>query len=221
MILEKLEERFSNYKLDESHVINRGAEAVIYDLGDCVLKKRVSKDYRVKELDDQINRTRTNREAKIIQKLNSLNVNSPMFKGATRNYEIFMTKVVGKTVKEKLIESLSEQDGLLSNIKIIKDVAKIVKTMHINDIVHGDLTTLNFIIKDNNDVYVLDFGLSFNSTKSEDKATDLYLFEKGLVCVHSEDLLKLFYEEYFKENPFELSIISKLEEIRKRGRKRE
>ena len=68
----------------------------------------------------------------------------------------------------------------LSDSKIIelsKEIGKLVGMMHKNGIMHGDLTTSNFILYKNK-VYVIDFGLSQKTIKSEDHAVDLRLIKE-------------------------------------------
>ena len=50
---------------------------------------------------------------------------------------------------------------------------------------HGDLTTSNFILF-HNVVYVIDFGLSQNTIKSEDQAVDLRLIKEILNSAHAK-----------------------------------
>ncbi|TBU02848.1 Bud32-like protein kinase [Hamiltosporidium magnivora] len=90
-----------------------------------------------------------------------------------------------------------------------------IQKMHKLNIIHGDLTTSNFILK-KEDLYIIDFGLSYFSTKEEDKAVDLYLFEKAIRCTHPEFIIDYFYEGYTDK-----IVLNRLIEVRKRGRKRE
>ena len=57
--------------------------------------------------------------------------------------------------------------------------------MHKNGIMHGDLTTSNFILYKNM-VYVIDFGLSQKTIKSEDHAVDLRLIKEILNSAHAK-----------------------------------
>ena len=51
--------------------IARGAESIIYlDDDGSIIKKRAPKSYRLKEIDDALRKTRTRREAKVIEKIN-------------------------------------------------------------------------------------------------------------------------------------------------------
>ena len=74
------------------------------------------------------------------------------------------------------------------NIRIIglsKIIGKMVGLMHKNGIMHGDLTTSNFLLYKKR-VYVIDFGLSQNSIKPEDHAVDLRLIKEILNSAHAE-----------------------------------
>ena len=75
----------------------------------------------------------------------------------------------------------------LSNPKIIslsKQMGKLVGLMHKNGIMHGDLTTSNFIFFQNK-VFVVDFGLSIKTIKPEDHAVDLRLIKEILNSAHA------------------------------------
>lgn len=192
-------------------LIATGAEAEIYDCGDFILKRRVVKEYRISEIDTMLNKSRTKRESNIIQKLNDLNIPSPKFI-KKENYDITMEKINGEPIK-KIIHQEGTDSPMTKNLMV--ECGKILSDMHRSNIIHGDLTTLNFLF--NEKVFIIDFGLSSISHKDEDKATDLYLFEKSLACAHSEDLIEMFYEGYEMDDKLK----NKLEEIRKRGRKRD
>jgi Kae1-associated kinase Bud32 len=90
--------------------------------------------------------------------------------------------------------------------------------MHDKDIIHGDLTTSNMILKEK--VYFIDFGLGFNSTRIEDKAVDLHLLRQAFESKHYKH-----FEEFFKEvlEGYKLSknwkeVLNRLEKVEMRGR---
>ena len=74
---------------------------------------------------------------------------------------------------------------ILKIIKLSKDMGKLVGTLHKNGIMHGDLTTSNFIFY-KNQIYIIDFGLSQNSIKPEDHAVDLRLIKEILNSAHAK-----------------------------------
>lgn len=103
--------------------------------------------------------------------------------------------------------------------KHIPEIAKQISIMHKNDIIHGDLTTSNIIIKDHKP-HIIDFGLGFISKRIEDKATDLKVFFETLTMEKSkkQKLKNLFESTYKSINKDADLIISHLKEIEKRGR---
>ena len=56
--------------------------------------------------------------------------------------------------------------------------------LHNVQIIHGDLTSSNVMVSktDNSSVKLIDFGLSQITDNTEEKAVDLYVFEKSLIC---------------------------------------
>ena len=113
----------------------------------------------------------------------------------------------------------------LPNPKIIalsKDIGKIVGLMHKNGIMHGDLTTSNFLLYQNH-VYVIDFGLSQNTTKPEDHAVDLRLIKEILNSAHAqimESSWKNFligYKSVVQANVY-FKILKLVSDIESRGR---
>jgi Kae1-associated kinase Bud32 len=80
--------------------------------------------------------------------------------------EIVMEFIDGTNVKEKMDENLALQMGRCAGL------------LHINNLIHNDLTTSNFINSKNNRLVLLDFGLSFFSERLEDKAVDIRLVKE-------------------------------------------
>lgn len=190
--------------------IAQGAEAIVYEDGNTIIKERVSKQYRIPELDARLIKSRTKKEAKILSNLRDKSVNVPKILKVEDN-KIFMEKIIGNSLKSSLNDS--------NQVKYMAEVGRIVASMHNLDIVHGDLTTLNFILDNEGQIFVIDFGLSFYSNKDEDKAVDLYVFEKAIKCGHDEGYLESFYKSYSENGSS--TALKKLESVRLRGRKRE
>ncbi len=158
-------------------LLYRGAESEVYlteYLGiKAILKKRIPKKYRIKDLDEKIRSERTKKEAKMLKRaLQKINV--PMIFDCFE-YEILMEYIDGIKLKNN-IEKFD-----------FKKLGQEIKKMHDLDIIHSDLTPSNILLK-NNEIYFIDFGLAFNSKRIEDKATDLLLFKR---------ILKAEYPEYF------------------------
>jgi TP53 regulating kinase-like protein len=189
--------------------ISQGAEAVIYRDGASIIKERVAKTYRLPIVDDMLRGFRTRREAKVIAKLNALGVPTPM-----------LEKMDDKTMKITMeyIDGVKLRDCLTK--KYSYDIGKTIATMHANDIIHGDLTTSNMILK-NGKVYFIDFGLSFFSKKAEDKAVDLHLLKRALDSKHHEISEECFAEAlrgYTENYADSAAVLKRLELVEKRGR---
>lgn len=75
--------------------------------------------------------------------------------------------------------------------------------MHGLNVIHGDLTTSNLMLrKEGDSVVVIDFGLSFVSALVEDKAVDLYVLERAFSSTHpkTEALVRIYIYIYaYKE----------------------
>jgi len=165
-------------------LIAQGAEAKLYKDNDELLKIRISKSYRVKELDFELRKRRTRREAKVLEKLTKLELPVPeLISSDDKTMEIRMGFIDGKRLSEHLSKA---------NFKpVCKQIGKILANLHAIDIIHGDLTTSNLLLKGNT-VYLIDFGLSFNSKKIEDKAVDLHVLKEALESKHHEIMKPAF-----------------------------
>lgn len=189
-------------------MIAQGAEARVYDAGDTVVKVRLTKAYRIPEIDRKIVQQRLRKEIKMLKKLEQLGIRAPRFVKAEGN-ALHMEKIAGTSVRDYLNGD--------NHREVLGRVGALVAELHNADIIHGDLTTYNFIIND--EVYAIDFGLSSVSCKDEDKAVDLYVFERALRCGHSECFVDSFYDGYRAKG--RASVLARLESVRLRGRKRE
>lgn len=186
-------------------LIAQGAEAKIYfnASSNIIVKTRESKNYRLKELDDELISSRTRREAKIMNKLK--NIAPKVFK--TTNNTIEMEFIKGALVKEILDEKPV----------LAKQIANSVSIMHDKNIVHGDLTTGNMVYGDS--LKIIDFGLAKVSTKQEDKAVDLHLFHQSLESKHFKVKNKV-WEEFLKHYNVadKEEVLKRLEKVQLRGK---
>lgn len=192
------------------YIIGKGAEATIYLDNHTVIKERLPKSYRITEIDERLRRFRTRREAKVIQKLQELNFPGPGLKHIDdKNMKIEMDLIKGSKVRDILHEN---------PLELSKEIGRKLALLHENNIIHADLTTSNMILND--EIYFIDFGLSFFSDKIEDKACDLHLLRQALESKHF-----MIYEECFsavldgyKEYPESALVLDRLKKVEKRGR---
>ncbi len=159
----------------------KGAEADIYQSkwqnSKAILKIRKTKNYRNSSLDSKIRKQRTIKESQIMSQLKSFGIPTPLvFFVNLEKALIIMQEIPGKPVHD-----LPE----LKIVELSKEIGKLVGMMHKNGIMHGDLTTSNFILFQNT-VFVIDFGLSQNTIKPEDHAVDLRLIKEILNSAHAK-----------------------------------
>jgi tRNA A-37 threonylcarbamoyl transferase component Bud32 len=127
-------------------LIQQGAEAKILlnKRENFIIKDRISKSYRIKEIDNKIRKQRTKSEAKLLEKASKI-VNSPkpLFIPTRGFCQIKMPCIDGR----KLSEHLNNFD-LTKQKQIMKLIGESVAKLHKADIIHGDLTTSNMILVD-------------------------------------------------------------------------
>ena len=199
-------------------IIKQGAEAILYlekfDDRTALVKERIPKKYRIKEIDDKLRKERTRKEVKLLTEARKFGIETPplIYVGENR---IVMWFIDGKTVKE-IFYSADEKEAK----KIAVEIGRIIGLLHANGIIHGDLTTSNMILRDGK-IFVIDFGLGEFSKKIEDQGVDLNLFEEAIKATHFK-LYKLIWENvidsYKKEYKAANEVLMKVQEIEKRAR---
>ena len=80
-------------------IIGSGAEAVIY-LDSNVIKRRIKKSYRIPEIDVRLRKSRTKREAKIIEKLKIIGFPAPRLIKTDEKEAIEMDFIDGKKLRD-------------------------------------------------------------------------------------------------------------------------
>ena len=162
-------------------LLKKGAEADIYQTkwenSNAILKIRKKKTYRNSSLDEKIRKHRTIKESEIISQAKSSGVHTPLVYFVNlKNSSITMQQIPGTPVHDLPPSQIT---------KLSKSIGVAVGKLHKNGIMHGDLTTSNFLYFQKN-IYVIDFGLSQNSIKPEDHAVDLRLFKEILNSAHAK-----------------------------------
>ncbi len=200
-------------------IIQRGAEAVLYkdefEGKTFLVKERIKKGYRVEKLDDEIRSKRTRHEARMMERaISSVNVPKIM---KTEKFRIIMDFIEGKKLKE-VLNDMDEKDIKKTCVEIGKMAAKI----HNLGIIHGDLTTSNFIVqKGSGKIFLIDFGLGKFERKVEARAVDLHLLFEALKSTHF-DVLDVAWnsvvDSYCKNVDNWKEIESRIEQIKKRRR---
>ena len=165
-------------------LVKKGAEADLYQIkwqnSNAILKIRKIKTYRNSSLDLKIRKQRTIKESQMLSLVKSFGVSAPL----VYFVNLDKTLIVMQEISGKPVHDLSE----LKIIELSKDIGKLVGTLHKNGVMHGDLTTSNFILYKNT-VFIIDFGLSQISIKPEDHAVDLRLIKEILNSAHAKIMI--------------------------------
>jgi len=155
-----------------------GAEAVVrktrFLSRDCVVKNRIRKNYRVRQLDELLRKMRTKNEARLLHKAKAAGVLCPTVL-CVEDFSITMTFITGKRPK--------------MDARISKKAGEYLALLHNNSIVHGDYTPAN-LLKAKNNLFVIDFGLGFFSNDVEDFAVDVFTMLKAIDQKRHKDFLE-------------------------------
>ncbi|HRZ85906.1 MAG TPA: KEOPS complex kinase/ATPase Bud32 [Candidatus Paceibacterota bacterium] len=207
--------------MSKLNIIQSGAEAkiILDEKTNNIIKDRISKGYRISQIDKKVRILRTRSETKLLEKASSL-INAPKPQPPKDKYvtQIVMPLIKGKKLSEHL-DSLTKPKQKKVCIEIGKSIAK----LHDNNIIHGDLTTSNIILeekKKKEKVFFIDFGLGFISTRVEDKAVDLHLIKQALEAKHFnnwETHTKYILEGY-KTSKNATQVLNQLKKVESRGR---
>ncbi|CCH44255.1 methionyl-tRNA synthetase [Wickerhamomyces ciferrii] len=244
-------------------VISQGAEAVVFTTSQhpylpkeiapkgikhkdqYIIKFRPPKKYRHPILDAQLTKRRTLAEARILQRLTIIpEVHTPSLLAVDPRSGILWMECIGELLPDGKLSSLKnwlwqyngdEEKATRDEAKtILEGVGKEIGYLHLNDLIHGDLTSSNIVLQkgiESGDweAFLIDFGLGSVSTLVEDKAVDLYVLERAILSTHplySDHYNKWLLDGYSsvytgKQNAKKLKeVLNRYEDVRMRGRKR-
>lgn len=188
----------------------RGAEAVLSKTSvvgrAAVVKSRIAKTYRVKELDVKLRGERTRGEARLLHKAKLAGVDCPTVLEAGK-FDLVMTFVEGE--RPEMDEKQCSESGA------------ILAKLHSSDIIHGDYTPANLIVSKKGgskgtvgSFSVIDFGLGFVSNDIEDKAVDVFTMLRALENKEKKDAFVKGYLTYAKAG----SVLKRVKDVEKRVR---
>jgi len=202
-------------------VLGAGAEATVY-LDDninksysrkSVDKERSRKSYRHEDIDAVLRKSRTRKESKILKTLEKYDFAPKLIEQKEHN-------IITEYVDGIQLKKLLDKDPKLAQL-----IGKNLTIMHDLNIIHGDLTTSNMILSSkgkSQKLYFIDFGLSYNSTRIEDKAVDVHLFKQALESKHykvADKAYKEFLKDYSPKDKKE--IMERFNVVEQRGRYKE
>ncbi|XP_071785455.1 EKC/KEOPS complex subunit TP53RK-like [Asterias amurensis] len=222
--------------LPGSQLIKQGAEAKVYRgtfLGRaCVVKQRFKKKYRHPTLDEKLTAKRTSQEVRSLLRCQKAGISTPTVYFVNYvEYCIYMEDFDNSVTVREFIEDFQRRSAPLEELfKLAEVIGKILAKIHSNDVIHGDLTTSNMLLRqqssDSNfqlsSIVLIDFGLSQISGLVEDKGVDLYVLERAFLSTHpdTEVVFEKVLSAYGKSYEKAAEVLKKLEEVRQRGRKR-
>ena len=203
-------------------LIAKGAEADLWFDPDwngrrVVIKRRVEKRYRHPEIDRELRRLRTLREAEIIHRAKKAGVPTPIiYQVDPEEATMVMEYIEGRRLRD-VVDELSPEERL----RIFRLAGRQAGRLHRAGIIHGDLTTSNMVLTPSRLVFI-DFGLAELSTEEEKRGVDLHLMRRMLQSTHfkyAEELLEAFLEGYREEMGAEAEgVFRRMDEIARRGR---
>ncbi|GAA6054950.1 hypothetical protein JCM3770_004066 [Rhodotorula araucariae] len=230
---------------------------------DILLKYRFPKRYRHPTLDAQLTRHRLTAEARALVRCAKAGVRVPGLRLVdVKQGCLGMQWIQGWSLREILgggqeddlsaddpsPQDESEQDEDPGEVlraagvgedEMLRAVGREIGKMHSADIIHGDLTTSNMMVRLRQgvasdsapfEVVLIDFGLSTSSPMHEDRAVDLYVLERAFSSTHPvaagtrphfDRVLEGYREVLERGKKGEwVRVWGRLEEVRMRGRKR-
>lgn len=204
------------------NILYQGAEAKICKskfMGfDVVEKRRISKSYRIKEIDSQLIYYRTREEAKLISEARKNGVSVPIIFDVDQEKGI----IIMEYLKGKRIKDIFNKIGEEERANICKKIGISIGRLHKNNLIHGDITTSNMIYQEGK-IHFIDFGLGEINSEIEAKGVDLHVLMEAIESAHSKfsNFFKYVLDGYKSEYMEEAgSVIKKIDEIVKRGRYR-
>ncbi|XP_065501851.1 EKC/KEOPS complex subunit TP53RK [Caloenas nicobarica] len=212
-------------------LVRQGAEAHVYRglfLGRAaVAKLRVPKRYRHPALEERLSRRRTAQEARSLLRCRRAGISAPAvyFVDCVTN-SIYLEDIVDSVTVQDHINSVQRSGNYTSSLlPLAEKMGELLARMHDEDLIHGDLTTCNILLRppmEKLDLVLIDFGLSFISGLPEDKGVDLYVLEKAFLSTHpdTETLFQALLKTYAATSKKSGPVIKRLDEVRLRGRKR-
>jgi len=185
---------------------------------DVVEKRRISKSYRIKEIDSQLIYYRTREEAKLISEARKNGVSVPIIFDVDQEKGI----IIMEYLKGKRIKDIFNKIGEEERANICKKIGISIGRLHKNNLIHGDITTSNMIYQEGK-IHFIDFGLGEINSEIEAKGVDLHVLMEAIESAHSKfsNFFKYVLDGYKSEYMEEAgSVIKKIDEIVKRGRYR-
>lgn len=209
--MKKVPEIVPGTSLKVGEMLDNGAEAVVY-LEDgpegkkVLIKERVPKAYRHKEIDERIRTERNRTEARLMSEARRSGVSTPIIYDV-EDFKLKMQYIDGVPIKYLITPEISEKVG------------ELVGKLHSAGIVHGDLTTSNLLLAGER-LYLLDFGLAYFDEGLEARGVDIHVLFQTFESTHRDHqvLIEAFKKGYQSTFINSEDVLKRVEEIKKRAR---
>ena len=197
--------------LKHGEMLDNGAEAIVYleegpEGKKVLVKERVPKVYRHKEIDERIRTERNRTEARLMSEARRHGVSTPIIYDV-EDFKLKMQYIDGVPIKYLVTPDLSEKVG------------ELVGKLHSGGIVHGDLTTSNLLLAGER-LYLLDFGLAYYDKGLEARGVDVHVLFQTFESTHRnhEALIEAFKKGYQRTFIDSEDVLKRVDEIKKRAR---
>ncbi len=209
--MKKVPEIVPGTSLKVGEMLDNGAEAVVY-LEDgpegkkVLIKERIPKAYRHKEIDERIRTERNRTEARLMSEARRNGVSTPIIYDV-EDFKLKMQYIDGVPIKYLITPEISEKVG------------ELVGKLHSAGIVHGDLTTSNLLLAGER-LYLLDFGLAYFDEGLEARGVDIHVLFQTFESTHRDHqvLIEAFKKGYQSTFINSEDVLKRVEEIKKRAR---
>lgn len=208
-------------------IIAQGAEAIIHrgqwHGREVIIKERISKAYRPKELDIRLRNSRLKAEALLLSQARKAGVRTPLIYDIDLEKSAITMEFINAPTAKKVLDDSPERNELAASI------GEKIGKLHNADLIHGDLTTSNMLFIDGEqgsnenclpEPCFIDFGLGEKSPEPEKKGVDMHLLKEALSSAHSlhPGLYEIMASAYEKEYSEGKKILKIVEDIERRGR---
>lgn len=182
---------------------------------DVVSKQRVAKGYRHPTLDRTIQTSRLKNEVRLMLEARRAGIAVPVIYSVDlASNGMVMQEIRGPRVKDALNEMPEPKAR-----ELCEKMGELAARLHMNDIVHGDLTTSNMLLEGDR-IVLIDFSLGSKTSELEDKGVDMHLLEEAFHSAHHarSDMYTTVKDAYVSVYPDGDKVLDKVREIERRGR---
>ena len=218
-----MQNQISTKILKINQILTKGSEAYIYSgefLGDkVIIKERRPKKYRHPELDLTIRSDRMKLETRILNTALNSSIPVPVVLGVyPEKFLLILEYIKGEPLGKFLKKDFPNKGEKVRDF--FYKIGILTGKLHKLNIIHGDLTIYNIIVRNNN-LVLIDFGLSFITDDIEPLASDLYTFESTLRAYAPKEVeiwFSFFQDGYMKSYEQADLVLQQFQDILSRGR---